>query len=112
MISGNCCDNYDFEDATAEILALFERRECLKERPAETERWKPEKGEEYWFIDLIGDLVRHFWNDRFSENFMWTNGNCFKTREQAEQAREKMKEVLLTFHNDQGTQKNKTIPTA
>jgi hypothetical protein len=26
-------------------------------------------------------------------------GNCFKTRQEAEQAREKMKEILLYCHN-------------
>jgi hypothetical protein len=40
------------------------------------------------------------WNDTDFDHETWHFGNCFKTHAQAVQARETIREVLLTVHQD------------
>jgi hypothetical protein len=81
--------------AIDKIMALFE------DHPAEPERWKPNNGEDYWYINASGEVdvedlhtvwYRFVWEKRFEF------GNCFKTRHEAKQACEKVKEALISFH--------------
>ena len=64
-----------------------------------SEIWKPEKGDQYYFMDSVGDIVCDPLGD-----FTWMSeriamGNCFKTREEAEAAAEKVKEMLLSLQD-------------
>ena len=89
------------EDGSAEEQACrFYGKECLTCSPAEPERWKPEPEESYWYVTMEGDIQTVPWSG-FSriDSEAWEYGNCFKTHEQAEQAREKIKEVLLHIHD-------------
>ena len=40
------------------------------------------------------------WSDTPFDHETWSFGNCFKTHAQAVQAREKIREVLRTVHQD------------
>lgn len=65
-------------------------------------RWKPKEGENYFWIAGDGVIMFEEWNRNHGdfENHTWEMGNCFLTREQAEQARDKVKETLINFHKE------------
>ena len=78
-------------EATAEIFAIF------ADDGAVSQRWKPKEGEEYWFIWDTGQIKNKVWGTWSYHQRRWDMGNCFKTREEAEQARDKIKELLTTL---------------
>ena len=87
-------DEIDLERAATSILSLFD-----KDLPTDYERWKPQE-EEVWFsIIYNGEIIGNAWHNTTSHRRAYELGNCFKSRTEAEQAREKIKEVLLTFHH-------------
>ena len=57
-------------------------------------KWKPQCGEQYFFISKIGKVMEDTWRDLISDNFCYEFGNCFRTYEEAEAARDKIKEIL------------------
>ena len=74
-------------------LVLFE-----KDSAAESARWKPKPGEEYWFIWDTGQIKNQVWGTWSYDERRWAIGNCFQTRQHAEHAREGLREYLLRFH--------------
>ena len=72
-----------------ELIDAFNNEE---EKPRK--RWKPKEGEKYWEIDLLGRVIEICWNnDDFDKN-RYNFGNVFCTEKEAEEAREKIKELL------------------
>lgn len=70
----------------------------LQEKLAEAEkievdnkRWKPKDGEEYWIIEDGGGCGRYHYSnvDNFDE-WCYLTGNCFKTKEEAEEYRKQI----------------------
>jgi len=47
------------------------------------------------------DISSAQWDDDGIDNARWSIGNVFVSPEQAEQARDKITEVLLPFHEEQ-----------
>ena len=84
--------NVSLETIAKEICSLFE-----EDLPADPERRKPKEGEEFCFITPAGYVYCENYSEKTNEDF-WEFGNCFKTREETEQARDKVKEVLLDVH--------------
>lgn len=76
----------DAINKTKEYLANMEKmlEEC------EYERWKPNKGDTYYFVDGDLEVIADWWstNDRYSD--IYNAYNYFQTREQAEQESEKI----------------------
>jgi hypothetical protein len=62
-----------------------------------SERWKPEEGEQYWII-AFSEVVQSEWREDCADLSRWRMGNCFKTKEEAESAAEKVKALLLSLH--------------
>lgn len=58
------------------------------------ERWKSEYEGQYYFIDIKGDIMQKIWFDSRPDNLCYKFGNCFRTKEEAEIARDKFKEIL------------------
>lgn len=91
------------------IKALFdkccERANKKEEKKSEPKIWKPECREWYWFIGTDGQIKNCEWeNDRVDQG-RYSMGNCFRTKEEAEFAREKKKvevelERYAKEHND------------
>lgn len=53
-------------------------------------RWKPKKGEKYYFITLFGNMgYRRYDNDR-DDNYLYSINNIFKTKEEAEEHKKKL----------------------
>lgn len=45
--------------------------------------WIPESYQEYFYIDGYGDVCASTWNDTQSDKFLLSQGNCFRTEEEA-----------------------------
>ena len=69
----------------------------IKKKPKE--RWEPEKGEIYYplFINHIGSDGRCYegitWKNDSNDQYSYSIGNCFKTKEQSHEAAEKVKDL-------------------
>ena len=64
------------------------------------ERWKPKEGEFYWLVLMDGAPHESVYTQY---NGTYNFGNCFKTREQAEEAARRMKECLMNLHKEYET---------
>lgn len=59
-------------------------------------RWKPDEGNMYFYIDYCGLVYSTTWaGDKIDEG-RCAFGNCFKTREEAEIMRDKIKTLLVS----------------
>ena len=77
-----------------ENLTEAERNQLLalvKKSTGENKAWKPEYDEKYYYIDVDGECYLVSWNDSDINDSLYTIGNCFKTKEEAEFAVEKLK---------------------
>ena len=92
-----------------EGLSKEEREQLLRlvEKAKKPKKiWKPKCGEKYWYITLVG-VSEETWNgsgDGFDLG-AYELGNCFRTKEEAEFAREKQKikvglQRFADEHND------------
>ena len=62
---------------------------CIK---AVSKQWKPKKGEKYWYYsDTCKLAICVYWEDTARDLSFWKLGNCFKTRDEAE---DKGKEIM------------------
>lgn len=79
-----------------ENLTVKEREQLLAlvKKSNEPKVWKPKKNEEYYFINTNDCISRDMW-DKYNVygNGRYSIGNCFKTKEEAEFAREKLKVI-------------------
>ena len=57
-------------------------------------KWKPEYGDNYYFINYKGMVMKNTWFNSVNEYTMYEFGNCFKTENEAIEASNKIKEVL------------------
>ncbi len=62
------------------------------------DRWMPRNGESYFLILANGTIQRLQWHGTDFDQEVWRFGNCFRLRREATQAREQIKEVLRTLH--------------
>jgi hypothetical protein len=71
-------------------MPLF--NEVFPEEPAP--KWEPEKNEKYYYITDTGNISTMHWDYAEFDRRIFAFGNCFQTREAAEQAREAIKVAL------------------
>ena len=57
-------------------------------------KWKPKIGDAYYYIDLFLDVVDDIWSDDRMDALVYTSGNCFKTKEEAQKYADKFSEIL------------------
>lgn len=57
-------------------------------------RWKPKNNEYYYRITWLGEVAEDIWYGSLNDESGYKFGNCFKTIEEAEVARDKIKNVL------------------
>lgn len=73
-------------------------------------RWKPQILEDYFYVDIeSGEVYSYMWEDNEVNNWHYAIGNCFQIKEEAEKALEKVKELLLSLHEEvkaNGTRKD------
>lgn len=57
-------------------------------------QWKPNVGDNYWYISAKGRIVMYEWNSSPADEKGLEFGNCFPSREEAEAALERVKKAL------------------
>ena len=57
-------------------------------------KWKPKVGEAYYYINCYLDVVGVNWSDDHADDLVYTIGNCFKTKEEAQKYADKFIEIL------------------
>ena len=78
------------EQILEEINKTERHLENMKKMLEEWERWKPETGAMYYFIDSDGDIIHACFDWRLPHcQDRYNIYNCFKTREEAEQEQER-----------------------
>lgn len=94
-------DNF-IELETAAICHAFTKSEIESYpdwfAPVEPERWRPERGQRWWYLLAWGRPEASEWSDSYLD---YVNcGNCFPTRALAEKAAEGIKSYLEGFHKE------------
>lgn len=89
---GKLVDGY--KNTAEELDKLKSLYEQLKVETAEEFEYLFEIGEQCWFISSSGSLFRDTWDTALISSDRYSQGNVFKTKEEAE--RERDKRILLT----------------
>ena len=55
---------------------------------------KPKIGDAYYYIDCFLDVVDDIWSGDRMDDLVYTSGNCFKTKEEAQRYADKFIEIL------------------
>lgn len=71
------------------------------EEPLDSIHWEPDFGEEYWYVNYIGNVVCRVWEDAGVDFWLLESGNIYRTKEECEKAHErKLAEVRLRRTSD------------
>lgn len=65
------------------------------EEVKEPTRWKPETDQTYYGIGIGGSIFSEYWNDLTVDHNRFDIGNCFQTKEEAEQVVEYLKALAV-----------------
>lgn len=80
----------ELEEVKAKIAEIEKK---IEEKKAKTGRWKPQKGDVYWFIDDTGNICKSTWDNDGIDEARYLVGNCCQTKEEAEFVAEKLKVI-------------------
>lgn len=75
-------------------MKKIEKLEVDFTNPFTYKKWDIKKNQEYWFINSIGTVKNDMWGGYNADLSRMDIGNLFKTKEEAEIARDKIKELL------------------
>ena len=92
---GDTADNLDDEDAQWLIDNGF------AEEVKESGWWKPKFGEEYFFLSNTGEVKLYSWENDEIDEYRYSAGNCFNTKDAAERYRDYLK-AIATVRQDEG----------
>ena len=76
------------------IQKMAEIEKKIEEKKVELGRWKPRKEDNYWFISDAGYICNSKWDDDDVDRERYLVGNCYRTKEECEFAREKLKVIV------------------
>lgn len=77
-----------------EKLEALEKEAEMQKKQEEPKPWKPERGEEYFAVEDVADVVPYTYCEDSIDEYNIQLGNCFRTKERAEQVAEKMRLLL------------------
>lgn len=75
-------------------LEALQREAEMQKKQEEPKPWKPERGEEYFAVEDVADVVPYTYCEDSIDEYNIQLGNCFRTKERAEQVAEKMRLLL------------------
>ena len=75
-----------------------------------SERWMPEYGETYYFVDSLGHVSSYTWEGDSVDCECYEFGNCFKTEAEAKATAEKVKALLLSLREEQPVTDSNRLP--
>lgn len=73
-----------------------------EEKKIEKIRWRAKEGEYYYYINADGFASVNKHTNYITDYYRYDFGNYFRTKEQAEEAARRIKEVLLRYHEEIG----------
>lgn len=73
------------------MVTMPQEKPTLQEEP---KPWKPERGEEYFAVEDVADVVPYTYCEDSIDEYNIQLGNCFRTKERAEQVTKKMRLLL------------------
>lgn len=85
-----------------QLEEIKEKIEALESEEETDNRWKPKVGEDYWWVDVNGELYKDKWgNDEFDNN-IFNHTDIFPTKEQAEfdRERKRIRRELMKYGKD------------
>lgn len=91
--------DHNIQICTAEEKALIEEKvKAINEKYGIKKRWRAEEDNEYYYIDSEFSIRSDNDNYVISDNNKYMNGNYFRTKEQAEEYAEYMRQKSLEWH--------------
>lgn len=89
----------EFEDRSPWVFTQFELATFLAigiiKEVEEEKEWQPQGGNNYWFINSLGESCEEIFSRiSFNDSSRLAFGNCFRTKQEAEAMRDKIKELL------------------
>lgn len=69
--------------------------EVEKIKVDDSKRWQPNEYETYWLVDNCGGVGEVTWQNGDYDKWHYLVGNCFKTREEAEEYKKQIKYTAL-----------------
>ena len=75
----------EYENEIKELKERLEKLETSKVEVDKPKRWKPKDKGTYWLIDTYGNVGDTTWNDDDYDKWKYITGNCFETKEEAEE---------------------------
>lgn len=77
-----------YEKLSNQITVMLDEAEKLKQKidsipDKKAERWKPELGGRYFFLNSDGDIISIIWGNTSCDLYRFNVGNCFKTFDEA-----------------------------
>lgn len=104
-------EEIEYRPPLSEWFTLVSNKEFIKEMGYEYEfnfsdyeyrikRWRAEKGEPYYFLTSELSVARMMEESIFANDHHYNVGNYFRTKEQAEKARDLLMECLTKFHEE------------
>lgn len=63
-------------------------------------RWKPDKGDTYYYVDPDCEVATDSWDGEYLDAVRYDFGNCFRSENQAEQARKVLRDTLINCHRN------------
>lgn len=73
-----------------------------EEKRVEKVRWRASFDERYYYINSSLDCLSDIEDSHIFDKERWEEGNYFHTKEQAEEAAKRIKEVLFKYHEEIG----------
>lgn len=73
-----------------------------EEKRVEKVRWRASFDERYYYINSSLDCLSDIEDSHIFDKERWEEGNYFHTKEQAEEAAKRIKEVLCNYHEEIG----------
>lgn len=76
------------------ISGLYTNKVIEEDFDLPKEKWKPELGQGYYYMDEDLGVNKDFWEDDNIDLARYKIGNCYQTEEECEAAIERVKKVL------------------
>lgn len=80
---------YDSNNKNTMLVSEIKNFDEWFEEITDSIHWKPNFGEEYWYVNYIGNVVCRSWEDASVDLWLLESGNTYRTIEEAEKARER-----------------------
>ena len=75
----------EYENKIKDLEKQIEELKMAKVEEPQSKKWEPKFTDEYYCVDGVGDIILSSWEDDKIDAWRYLTGNCFKTKEEAEE---------------------------